>query len=68
MTTSNLIEQLTQIKKNQPVKAGNLIHKQAKDELLKRNWIMLYEDENVCGYVLTELGKEKLNDFEKIKA
>lgn len=70
MTDINLFEQLIQIAKQQPVFAGDLIHKQAKDELVKRKWVMYYKDDDikingyakgVGGYVLTELGKQKLN-------
>ncbi len=40
MTEENLFEQLDQIYKQQPVFAGDLIHKQAKDELVKRSWLL----------------------------
>lgn len=67
MSEENIFEQLEQIAKCQPVWAGNLIHKQAKDELVKRGWVMWYEDKNCNpndrdykdgGYVLTELGQK----------
>lgn len=62
-----LLEQLNQIYKNQPVFSGDLISKNAKNELLDLKLIMYYQDSdfkfgkynyNVGGYVLTELGKE----------
>lgn len=68
MTEEKIFEQLEQIAKWQPVFAGDLIHKQAKDELVKRKWVMYYEDPEMIhtnelgyknkggGYVLTELG------------
>ena len=67
MSEENLFEQLEQIYKHQPVFAGDLIHKQAKQELVKRGWVMYYEDDDlkipryakgVGGYVCTELGKK----------
>lgn len=66
MIEQNLFEQLEQIYRSQPVFAGDLIHKQAKDELIKRKWVMYYEDDDlklkgyikgVGGYCCTELGK-----------
>jgi hypothetical protein len=57
MNENNLFEQLEQIYKSQPIFAGNLIHKQAKDELVRRGWVMHYQDKNISGYVCTEIGK-----------
>lgn len=66
-TEENIFEQLEQIAKEQPVWAGSLLHKDAKNELVKRGWVMWYEDKNCNpndrdykdgGYVLTELGKK----------
>ncbi len=71
LTKQNLFDQLLQIKDHQPVFAGDLIHKNAKNELIKLNWIMYYEDDDfqingyakgIGGYVLTELGKKILEE------
>lgn len=64
ITTENLIEQLIQIRDEQPVRAGNLLHKQAKDEAVKRDLVLWYDDEEngVIGYCLTQKGKDFLNN------
>jgi hypothetical protein len=60
-----LVEPLKQIAEHQPLSAGNLIHKQAKDELMNRKWIMYFVDEDLCleGYCITELGKTVYRDY-----
>lgn len=59
ITEENLIEALEQIALQQPVFAGNLLHKQAKDELVKKK-LVTYDN---SGYVLTELGWKSYLDI-----
>lgn len=70
MSEKNLFEQLNQIAKQQPVWDGDLIHKQARTELVVLKWVFRYHDKisndraiREGGYVLTDLGRQKWNEL-----
>lgn len=58
ITEANIIEQLDQVYEQQPVWDGDLLHKQAKDECVKRGLIMRFTDHTLKmdGFVLTKRG------------